>query len=301
MLFRSLFDYDGNLHTQEILGPQVGRDWILESAKGEEDTGKSDGMVSIAETWPINEAEFQVDVRATLESMTLTRKGNSESAADGWTPGNEPADPDTPSDTKEVKDIEEPGEYRLVYHIKDGTEKDPAKKQSAEITFTVFPWSMTIVTDKGDDETAREKYGEGVSAVYENKEPITATVKIAIFDEKNRTGRVTLYWDAYEKDNPTVKTQRKSIGQMPALSDKGTKEVTFTIPTENQNYILKPGVDPDNLDSEAAAYDQIYRLTAVYEHKRDDGSWKRYYSDSGTPQAQQIGRASCRERVLCCV
>mgnify|MGYP007025191322 CR=1 FL=1 len=45
-----------------------------------------------------------------------------------------------------VKDIEEPGEYRLVYHIKDGTEKDPAKKQSAEITFTVFPWSMTIVT-----------------------------------------------------------------------------------------------------------------------------------------------------------
>ena len=42
---------------------------IVMLAKGEEDTGKSDGMVSIAETWPINEAEFQVDVRATLETI----------------------------------------------------------------------------------------------------------------------------------------------------------------------------------------------------------------------------------------
>lgn len=282
-----LFDYDGTPHTQEILGSQVGGDWILESAKGEEDTegaGKSNCMVAIAETQMINNAEFQVNVKATLKSMTLTRAENPEDSNNGWTPGNEPADPVKPSDTKDVRDIEEPGEYTLVYYIKDGTE-NTNEEQNAEIKFTVFPWSMSIVTDKGDDETAREKYGEGVSAVYENKEPITATVKIAIFDEKNNTGRVTLYWDAYEKDNPTVRTARKSIGQMPVLSDKGTKEVTFTIPTENQNYILKPGVDPNNLDSEAAAYDQIYRLTAVYEHKQTDGSWKRYHSN-GTSQAQ---------------
>ncbi len=281
-----LFDYDGTPHTQEILGQQVGGDWILESAKGEdtEDTSKTNGKVSIAGTWPINDAEFQVDVKATLKSMMLTREAKSEDSSGGWTPGNNPADPVTPSATKEVRDIEEPGDYKLIYYIKDGTE-NTNNEQSAEIGFTVFPWSMSIVTDKGDDETAREKYGEGVSAVYENKEPITATVKIAIFDEKDSTGRVTLYWDAYEKDNPTVPTSRKSIGQMPVLNNKGVKEVTFTIPTENQNYILKPKVDPDNLDSEATAYDEIYRLTAVYEHKRTDGTWKRYHSN-GTPQDQ---------------
>lgn len=285
-----LFDYDGDSHTQEILGPQVGGDWILESKKEEEDTegtestNKSKGVVSIAGTREINDAEFQVDVKATLKSMTLTRAANPEDSSNGWTPGNQPADPDKPSDTKDVRDIEEPGEYRLVYYIKDGTE-NTAEEQNAEIRFTVFPWSMSIVTDKGDDEASRDKYGEGVSAVYDNKEPITATVKIAIFDEKNSTGRVTLYWDAYEKDRPTVATTRKSIGQMPVLSDKGTKEVTFTIPTENQNYILKPNVDPNNLDSEAATYEQAYRLTAVYEHKQTDGSWKRYYSN-GTPQDQ---------------
>lgn len=285
--------YDGEPHTPDVVGNRQ----ILDSTEEVDPSDTTRGAVSIAQSWPINNKDFQVKVRVELSDMTLTRRARNPEVptGGGWIPGITGVDTrtgiseDERKDTVSVTSIQDPGRYTLVYkNIEDG-------EQKCSVGFIMTEWSMTINTSNGDDEKTKEleEYEEGLYAVYENKERISGTIQIAIYNEQNTTGQVRLYWDAYDAsqlNRELVKTTREALPVK--LNERGVGTVQFDIPTADVDYVLKPRLDPTDTDeshptwdNEDYAYKHPYRLSAVYE----TGSQNRYYSAGSTSNVAHQG------------
>lgn len=278
--------YDGQNHTQEIVG--VGGSVDSEAVTDDEeenteDTNNKDGIIRIDKEWKYDKGDvvFEIRVKAELSQISLERAERpADTANGGWKPGVEGVSTD-PTITKiTVRDIKDPGTYELVYSNMDQKNKDQI---CIVPVFEMEEWSMAINTNKGDDDQAKGIWGAEKSAVYENKEEISGTIQVAIFNEKSGSGTVTLYWNAYDRDQPKVSTTRSK--EFPVtLKPDGTATLNFSIPTADQNYILKPMLemdaqgDPIVTDDENYAYNHPYQLTAVYKNNADQ-----VYYASGDP------------------
>ena len=162
--------YNGDVRTQDVAGNTRTVDSTVEidDTEGTDDTNITDstkGVVTIDREWPyvLNEdIKFEIKVIAKLTEISLFREGKlEEETGSSWKPGIEDADPipGSTSHTAIVTDIgiRDPGDYTLVY-------TDTKTGETASVGFTMTPWSMTINTDRGDDEasTLFTKAGETV-------------------------------------------------------------------------------------------------------------------------------------------
>ena len=131
-------------------------------------------------------------------------------------------------------------------------------------------------TSRGADDVVKEMDPDNASdyAVYENKNDINCTVRVAIFNEKDaRVGKVTLYWDAYDRVTTTKKKPSSKSVDIPIDEyGRGTANITIPLAKGTEDYILPPPLkdDPSTWETEDEAYGHPYRLTAVYESQGGD-------------------------------
>lgn len=275
-------NYTGESQTENVAGLSphiVDSTAVIEDPENPDNppkpVNKNGGVVTIdQELKSFHGVDFTVKVKAQLKTIMLTRAKRDADTSDGWKPGVEGVDSTDPTittiDVTNGKRILEPGHYELIY------ENTEVPDQTASVEFDMTEWSIVLDTSRGADDVVKEMDPDNASdyAVYENKNDINCTVRVAIFNEKDaRVGKVTLYWDAYDRVTTTKKKPSSKSVDIPIDEyGRGTANITIPLAKGTEDYILPPPLkdDPSTWETEDEAYGHPYRLTAVYESQGGD-------------------------------
>lgn len=229
----------------------------------------------------------EVNIELDREKIQLTRtKRDSVNSTTEWDPG-------VSEFNDYVGTIKDPGEYRLTFVNRDND------RQFCPVgPFTMSEWSMVVRTsDKetdGDElsEAADQKRGDKIeSAVCLFGDEIRVKVQVAIFQEVNKKGRVSLYWDARNAANTGLAQVESTSKEITLKDGKGTVEFVIKTAGGQETYEMTAPYIEGKYDDVSPAYEVVsgiptdapngpYRLTAVYEAIDDKNDYHRYFNDS---------------------